>query len=86
MLPWGKQWIAVWSVGKGRRLSADITPFRVDVSEAVLEDLRERLRRTRWPERETVEDWSQGVPLAYVQELCLYWAMTPMTGGRPRLG
>jgi pimeloyl-ACP methyl ester carboxylesterase len=51
-----------------------ISPFRLDVPEADLDDLRERLRRTRWPEAETVDDWSQGVPLAYVQELCGYWA------------
>ena len=44
-------------------------PFVIQVSDAVLDDLRNRLRATRWPERETVEDWSQGVPLAYVQEL-----------------
>ncbi len=50
-----------------------VTPFRVDVPEADLEDLRERLRRTRWPEPETVDDWSQGTPLAYVRELCRYW-------------
>jgi epoxide hydrolase len=51
-----------------------VTPFRIDVPEAELDDLRERLRRTRWPDRETVDDWSQGVPLAYVHELCRYWA------------
>jgi pimeloyl-ACP methyl ester carboxylesterase len=51
-----------------------IRPFRLDVPEAELDDLRERLRRTRWPEAETVEDWSQGMPLAYLQELCRYWA------------
>ena len=39
-----------------------------------LEDLRARLRPTRWPEAETVDDWSQGIPLAYVQEVCRYWA------------
>jgi pimeloyl-ACP methyl ester carboxylesterase len=49
-------------------------PFRLEVPEADLEDLRDRLRRTRWPEAETVDDWSQGVPLAYQQELCRYWA------------
>ena len=49
-------------------------PFRVEVPEAELEDLRARLRRTRWPERETVRDGSQGVPLAYLQDLCAYWA------------
>jgi pimeloyl-ACP methyl ester carboxylesterase len=52
----------------------EVAEFRIDVPEADLRDLRERLERTRWPERETVEDWSQGVPLAYVQELCRYWA------------
>jgi pimeloyl-ACP methyl ester carboxylesterase len=47
--------------------------FRIDVPEAQLEDLRARLRGARWPERETVDDWSQGVPLAYLRELCAYW-------------
>jgi pimeloyl-ACP methyl ester carboxylesterase len=54
-------------------VSDEITPFRVDVSSAEIDDLRERLGLTRWPERETVEDWSQGVPLGYLQELCRYW-------------
>ncbi|HEY6416015.1 MAG TPA: epoxide hydrolase, partial [Acidimicrobiales bacterium] len=52
----------------------DVTPFRIDIPEAELVDLRRRLEQTRWPERETVDDWSQGVPLAYVRELCEYWA------------
>jgi pimeloyl-ACP methyl ester carboxylesterase len=52
----------------------DIQPFRIEVSDAELDDLKERLRRTRWPEAEPVDDWSQGIPLAYVQELCAYWA------------
>jgi epoxide hydrolase len=55
-------------------MSDEVTPFRIDVPEADLRDLRERLRRTRWPDSETVGDWSQGVPLAYVQQLCGYWA------------
>ena len=50
------------------------TPFRLAVPDAELADLRDRLRRTRWPEAETVDDWSQGIPLAYVQELCAHWA------------
>lgn len=50
-----------------------ITPFTIAVDDAALADLRERLARTRWPERETVSDWSQGIPLAYVQEVCEYW-------------
>jgi epoxide hydrolase len=49
-------------------------PFTVQVPGAAVEGLRDRLRRTRWPDRETVDDWSQGVPLGYVQELCTYWA------------
>ncbi|MBN6034753.1 epoxide hydrolase family protein [Amycolatopsis sp. 195334CR] len=49
-------------------------PYRLDIPEAELLDLRDRLQRTRWPEAETVDDWSQGVPLAYLRELCEYWA------------
>jgi pimeloyl-ACP methyl ester carboxylesterase len=52
----------------------DVLAFELAVPERELEDLRERLGRTRWPERETVGDWSQGIPLAYVQDLCTYWA------------
>jgi epoxide hydrolase len=55
-------------------MSDEITPFRIEVPEATLDDLRRRLEHTRWPERETVEDWSQGVPLAYMKDLCGYWA------------
>lgn len=55
-------------------MTDDIEPFRIDVPDGELDDLAQRLRRTRWPERETVDDWSQGVPLAYVSEVCRYWA------------
>ena len=55
-------------------MADDVTPFRIDVPDAELEDLRSRLRNTRSPEREAVDDWSQGVPLEYLQELCRYWA------------
>ncbi|WP_245906132.1 epoxide hydrolase family protein [Mycolicibacterium palauense] len=48
-------------------------PFRIDVPDAVLDDLRARLDHTRWPEAECVEDWSQGIPLAYTRELARYW-------------
>jgi pimeloyl-ACP methyl ester carboxylesterase len=51
-----------------------VEPFRIDVPEAELNDLRGRLNAASWPERETVEDWSQGVPLEYMKELCAYWA------------
>ncbi|TDC54406.1 epoxide hydrolase [Jiangella ureilytica] len=49
-------------------------PFRIDVPRSQLDDLRDRLRATRWPEPATVDDWSQGVPLGYVRDLCDYWA------------
>jgi pimeloyl-ACP methyl ester carboxylesterase len=55
-------------------MSSVIEPFRISASDAALDDLRRRLRATRWPERETVDDWSQGIPLAYVQDVCGYWA------------
>ena len=51
-----------------------ISPNPIAVDQSALDDLRERLARTRWPEREAVDDWSQGIPLAYVQELCAHWA------------
>jgi epoxide hydrolase len=53
-----------------------IVPFHLDVPARELDDLRARLRNTRWADRETVTGWSQGIPLAYVQELCAYWADT----------
>jgi epoxide hydrolase len=55
-------------------MGQEIVPFRIEIAEAELADLRRRLRQTRWPERETVAGWSQGVPLAYLRELCDYWA------------
>lgn len=50
-----------------------IAPFTLAIPDAALEDLSARLDRTRWPERETVEDWSQGVPLDRARALCDYW-------------
>jgi len=50
-----------------------IRPFRVNVPEADLMDLRRRVSITRWPDRETVKDQSQGAPLGRLQELMLYW-------------
>jgi pimeloyl-ACP methyl ester carboxylesterase len=54
-------------------VSDEITPFRIDIPDADIDDLRQRLRRTRWPDREPVTDWSQGIPLAYTRALCEYW-------------
>ncbi|MBW2359667.1 MAG: epoxide hydrolase [Deltaproteobacteria bacterium] len=50
------------------------TPFAIAIPDAELDDLRRRLRATRWPDAEPVDDWSQGIPLAYLQEVCTYWA------------
>ena len=55
-------------------MSEAIQPFRIAASDAELDDLRRRLRATRWPEREAVDDWSQGIPLGYVQDVCAYWS------------
>lgn len=51
-----------------------IRPFHVDIPQAAVDDLRRRLLTTRWPEKETVSDFSQGVPLATMRELVRYWS------------
>jgi len=50
-----------------------VRAFQVGFPEAELTELRRRINATRWPERETVTDDSQGVPLAMTQELARYW-------------
>lgn len=50
-----------------------IFPFHLDVPQQTLDDLRDRLARTRWPERETVSGWEQGVPLDHARALVDYW-------------
>ena len=54
--------------------TVEIRPFHVDVPEEELTDLRRRIAAMRWPEKETVADQSQGVPLAMTQDLARYWA------------
>ncbi len=51
-----------------------VRPFRIDFPEQALDDMRRRISATRWPERETVADDSQGVPLAMMQDLARYWS------------
>jgi pimeloyl-ACP methyl ester carboxylesterase len=53
--------------------ASEIHPFRVDVSDEALADLRRRIASTNWPEKETVTDQSQGVPLAMIQKLARHW-------------
>ena len=64
--------------GDGSKAAADdpnaIRPFHVNVPEETLVDLRRRIAATRWPEKETVADQSQGVQLATIRELARYWA------------
>jgi pimeloyl-ACP methyl ester carboxylesterase len=50
-----------------------IRPFQVNIPEADLTEMRTRINATRWPDRETVTDDSQGVPLAMMQDLARYW-------------
>jgi len=52
----------------------DVTPFKVNVPRAALDDLKRRLATARWPDKEPVTDWSQGVPLARIRALTDYWA------------
>jgi pimeloyl-ACP methyl ester carboxylesterase len=58
---------------EGAAPDSAIRPFRVEVPQEQLADLRRRIAATRWPDRETVNDQSQGVPLAKLQELVRYW-------------
>ena len=52
----------------------EIRPFRVAMPEEAIADLRRRIAATRWPSKELVQDGSQGVQLATMQELARYWA------------
>ena len=55
-------------------MSDVIQPFRIETPDTVIDDLKRRLRDARWPERECVDDWSQGIPLEYLKDVCAYWA------------
>lgn len=54
-------------------MSDKIRPFKIDIPQEQLDDLQARLAMARFPEAETVDDWDQGIPLSYVQELTEYW-------------
>src|SRR5262245_48164164 len=53
--------------------ATEIRPFQVEIADEALDDLRRRIKATNWPEKETVSDHSQGVPLGLMQELARYW-------------
>ena len=59
-------------------------PFQVDIPETELTELRKRINSTKWPERETVTDATQGVQLATIQALARYWACLLYTSPSPR--
>ncbi|WP_116364346.1 alpha/beta fold hydrolase [Parahaliea mediterranea] len=54
-------------------MPATARPFRIAIDDAVIDDLHARLDATRWPDAQTVPDWSQGIPLDYVREVANYW-------------
>src|SRR3954465_2296054 len=61
--------------------ATDVRPFRFEVPEEELAELRRRIEATRWPSKELVEDRSQGVQLATLQELARYWTTDYDFGG-----
>jgi hypothetical protein len=54
-------------------MTAEIHPFTIAIPGADLEDLRERLRRTRWPQQLPDAGWERGVPIDYLKQLAGYW-------------
>jgi epoxide hydrolase len=54
-------------------MTLNIRSFSIDIPQSQLDDLKTRLALTRFPEKEIVEDWDQGIPLAYVEEVTRYW-------------
>src|ERR1700688_62535 len=65
---------AVLQCGEQTSEQNSIRPFQVDIPEPELTELRRRINATKWPERETVTDATQGVQLATMQALARYWA------------
>ena len=55
-------------------MPASPRPFTINIPQSQLDDLRARLALTRFPEKEIVEDWDQGIPLSYVRQVAAYWA------------
>ena len=56
--------------------SSEIRPYRIDVAQADLDDLTDRLGRTRWPDQPAGVGWSHGIPVDYLRELAEYWRTT----------
>ena len=56
-----------------KSVDTEVAPFRIDVPQADLDDLRDRLARTRWPDQLPGAGWDYGIPLEYVRGLASYW-------------
>src|SRR2546430_2896717 len=56
-----------------KSVDTGVAPFRIDVPQEDLDDLRDRLARTRWPDQLPGVGWDYGIPLEYVRELASYW-------------
>src|SRR5437588_4556256 len=56
-----------------KSVDTEVAPFRIDIPQADLDDLRNRLTRTRWPDQLPGAGWDYGIPLEYVHELAGYW-------------
>jgi pimeloyl-ACP methyl ester carboxylesterase len=69
----GYRWNALEVILSEDGAVTPLEPFRIDVGDPDLVDLRRRLSAARWPSRETVSDWSQGLPLEVLRELCEHW-------------
>jgi pimeloyl-ACP methyl ester carboxylesterase len=69
----GMAFLATQALPSAEAADAPIRPFKVQVSDQALNDLRQRIAMTRWPDRETVNDASQGAPLAKLKPLVAYW-------------
>ena len=74
VLPGGMNNTNITSNNINKINNSDIRPFHVNVPEEELIELRRRIKATRWPEKETVTDQTQGVQLATIQKLAHYWA------------
>ncbi|MGV2794655.1 epoxide hydrolase, partial [Clostridium perfringens] len=53
--------------------NTEIHPFLIDIPQQALDDLRDRLERTRWPDEPNSIDWDYGVPVRYLKEMAAYW-------------
>src|SRR5919197_4892171 len=66
-------WKANATMTVAGRSDAEIRPFRIDISQADLDDLADRLAHTRWPDELPGTGWEAGVPLGYLRDLAAYW-------------